>query len=224
MQKPVFKSLFISKNASELLTLHPFIDTHQIELTAHSFLNFTPVPFDLPERFDVVFFGSPRALMFFKSQYEIPSKAAIACVGSRTESLLQSMGYTIAFSGMNKGSISEVATEFATWLDTRTAFFPTSSRTLGTITDPIPPRQKIISTCYETTQIPKQLPSSEVCVFTSPSNVEAFLLENELNPNQTIIAWGKSSAAALHSHGVQVDHVLKSPDIACLLDVLERLD
>lgn len=207
-----------------MLALQPFIDQHQIELKAHSFLQFTPVKFDLPERFDVVFFGSPRALIFFKSQYEIPSKAVIACVGARTESLLKSMGYSIGFSGTDKGSISEVAAEFGTWLGERTAFFPSSSRTLGTITQEIPPRQKIVSTCYETTQVPKQLPPSEVCVFTSPSNVGAFLVDNALNPEQTIIAWGKSSAAALLSHGVEVDHVLKSPDVDSLLEVLEALD
>ena len=54
--------------------------------------------------------------MFYKSRSSIPAATSIACVGGKTAALLKSLGYTVAFNGEDKGTISEVATAFKIWL------------------------------------------------------------------------------------------------------------
>ncbi len=219
----MFKSLFISKNAAELGELSPFLEDRSIELIATSFLQFQPVSFALDTSYDVIFFGSPRAVTFFKSQYEIPSTTEIACVGGKTAALLASMGHPIAFNGADKGSINEVAASFAAWVGKRTVLFPVSSRSLGTISSSIPERQRIIVPCYKTTVNSREIPKADVYVFTSPSNVEGFLGKNKLENTVIVIAWGESTAAALKSNNQPLNYTLETPDLKSLLSVLTQL-
>ena len=76
--------IFISKNESELTTLKTFLKDRNEMLIAKTFLQFSPLAFQLERPFDIIFFGSPRAVMFFKAQMDIPASAKIACVSGKT--------------------------------------------------------------------------------------------------------------------------------------------
>lgn len=223
LQLPMLNSIFISKNSSEIQLLQQFADAHEIAITAHSFLDFKPLAFTLPRTFDVVFFGSPRAVMFYQSRYSISSDIAIASVGGKTSALLQSLGYTVAFNGEGKGSISEVAKAFQTWLGDRSALFPVSTKSLGTISKGVPARQVIHVECYDTQIIGKDLLQDfDVYIFTSPSNVEGFFLKNKLPKDAIIIAWGESTHRALTETGISAIQTLSDPSQAELIDVLTK--
>jgi uroporphyrinogen-III synthase len=216
-------SIFISKNSSEVQVLQQFADQNGIAITAHSFLEFKPLVFALPRAFDVLFFGSPRAVMFYQSKHSIPANVAIASVGGKTSALLQTLGYNVAFNGEGKGSISEVATAFQAWLDDRVALFPVSTKSLGTISKGIHARQVIHVECYETQIIGKSYTQDfEVYVFTSPSNVEGFFLENVLPKSATVIAWGESTHRALTENGVNSIQTLSHPSQEALIEVLPK--
>ena len=219
----MISSLFISKNSGETLELQQFADANGIELTTKSFLEFKPVAFELNQKFDVIFFGSPRAVMFFQSRYSIPNNIPIASVGGKTTALLQSMGFEVRFSGENKGSISEVAQQFQDWLGNRVALFPVSTKSLGTISKVLPSNQAIHVECYETVIVEHQLKDQfDAYVFTSPSNVEGFFAQNSIPEGATVIAWGESTAKALRQHQVQEFQVLKEPSQATLASLLSK--
>lgn len=213
----MFNSLFISKNDAELTELRAFTDSNGIILVNHSFLTFTPISFELTEPYDVLFFGSPRAVMFFKAKRDFSKNSTVACVGSKTKKLLESLGYQVAFSGEEQRSISEVAEDFKDWLGDRKVLFPISTRSLGTISKNIPPRQKILVECYETNIIGKEVPPCDCYVFTSPSNVEGFFQKNKLPVESKVIAWGESTAGSLDANNVSKYRVLSSPTIGELV-------
>ncbi|XOV66018.1 MAG: uroporphyrinogen-III synthase [Fluviicola sp.] len=219
----MIKSLFISKNPAEVTELQSFADTNSFRITAKSFLQFKPVPFDVPKEYQVIFFSSPRAVTFFHSRYSVPSGVHIASVGGKTTALLKSMGYEVAFTGEDKGSISEVATSFQNWLGDRKVLFPVSTKSLGTISKGLPPDQTIHVTCYET-QIQEHILEStfDVYVFTSPSNVEGFFAQNKLDGVSTVIAWGDSTAMALKKHQVFNFDVLREPSQSTLSSLLMK--
>lgn len=216
----MFKSLFISKNPGELGALQAFATENDYQLIAHSFLEFSPRPFSIDPSFDVLFFGSPRAVMFFKSQLDIPKDTAIACVGEKTELLLTSLGHPVDFSGSGKGSITEVADAFAKWVGERKVLFPVSSMSLGTFPKRLSEAQRQIVACYQTDVKGRRIATCDIYVFTSPSNVEGFLLENELPDDALIIAWGESTGNALQLAGSESFTVLSSPDIDCLIETI----
>lgn len=219
----MIKSLFISKNSGETLELQQFADANGIQLTTKSFLEFKPVAFDLNQKFDVLFFGSPRAVMFFQSRNSIPKNKPIASVGGKTSALLQSMGFEVSFNGENKGSISEVAQQFQQWLGDRAALFPISTKSLGTISKGLSSKQAIHVECYETVIVAHQLEDKfDAYVFTSPSNVEGFFAQNSIPEGPTVIAWGESTAKALQQYEIQDYKVLEEPSQAALTSLLSK--
>ena len=80
-------------------------------------------------------------------------------------------------------------------------FFPSSNKSLGTVQSIIDNRNKIIIETYKTLLVNKQVENHDYLVFTSPSNVEAFLLSNKVN-NQRVISIGPSTTKALKNAGI----------------------
>lgn len=218
----MLSSLFISKHASETLVLQEFAGANNIRLKSHSFLHFESISFLVPSTFDVIFFGSPRAVMFYQSRYSIPKNVALASVGGKTSVLLQKLGFNVSFNGEGKGSISEVAAAFQQWLGDRVVLFPVSTKSLGTISKGIPSRQTMHVECYETQIISKKLAQEfKAYVFTSPSNVEGFFEENSLPENAQIIAWGESTEKALKDQANRNITVLAEPSQEALVSFLQ---
>ena len=48
-----------------------------------------------------------------------------------------------------------------------------------------------------------QLPEAAILIFTSPSNVNAYFKENNVEPHHKIIAMGGATEAELRKHGVR---------------------
>lgn len=221
----MLRSLFISKHSSEISELQQFADAHQIEVFAQSFLQFSPLEFTLPESpFDVIFFGSPRAVMFYQSRNAISQNVAIAAVGGKTTALLESLGYTIAFNGEGIGGIAEVAQQFQEWLGDRTVLFPVSSKSLGTISKGLSNKQTFHVECYKTVVKELQLETTfDAYVFTSPSNVEGFFTGNSIPKDAKIIAWGESTAKALDNAGQDEMITLEQPTFQELIEKLKAI-
>jgi len=221
----MLKSLFISKHPSEIAELLQYAEDNQIEVFAQSFLQFNPLEFSLPETpFDVIFFGSPRAVMFYQSKNAISSSVKIAAVGGKTTALLESLGHTVDFNGDSIGNIAEVAKQFQDWLGDRTVLFPVSSKSLGTVSKGLSNKQTFHVECYKTIVKELQLDSTfDVYVFTSPSNVEGFFTGNTLPPEAKVIAWGDSTAEALQEAGIEDIITLAHPTFPELIAQLESL-
>ena len=78
-----------------------------------------------------------------------------------------------------------------------------------TITSQIPTEQKLEIAVYQTISTPQQIEKVDLYVFTSPSNLKAFLSVNEV-PLTSVIAWGNTTAQAISNSGMKLIHVLKS--------------
>ena len=68
------KKLFISKPLEEVSELVDFCQLNGYELIAESFLSFKAIPFTTESPFDVVFFGSKRAVEFYLQHEKINDK------------------------------------------------------------------------------------------------------------------------------------------------------
>lgn len=220
----MIKSLFISKHLSEIQPLSAFAVKQGISVKAFSHLSFEQVPFQLPAAFDVIFFSSPRAVTFYQSQHSIPQNVALASAGGKTTTVLERMGYSVDFNGDGKGSISEVAQAFQSWLGSRVALFPVSTLSLGTFSQGLTPRQASIATCYATKIKGTKLHwTFDAYVFTSPSNVDGFFIENTLPSEAYLIAWGESTAKALKKRTNATIHTLNAPTLDALIEYLKSV-
>jgi len=212
--------LFISKNVNEIEQLINFCQEREIELIAHSFLQFEAIPFKIESTYDAVFFGSPRAVDFFLDQEKLDSSVFIGCVGEITAQSLQEKGYTPNFIGKSAGDTSKIGLEFKEVVQDKKVLFPQSSISHRSIASLFPPDQINELSVYKTATYPKSIPNCDYYIFTSPSNVDGFLIENQLPSNAKIIAWGKTTEKYLIEKGLKVEHTLKNSTVEELIEYL----
>lgn len=214
------KSIFISKDRKEVDELANFLEADKIQLIPHSFLKFQANKFSIPTSFDIVFFGSPRAVSYFLASSKIQENIKIACVGNGTAKAVIEKGYTPDFIG-DDSNISNVATDFKNWCGKQIVLFPVSTISLKTVSQLFNENQKIELIVYNTSIEPAHIKACSTYVFTSPSNVAGFFIQNTLPMDAQIISWGKSTEGSLNERGVKSD-VLNEPTIDSLISLLQE--
>ena len=212
------KSIYITKELEDVTQLKQFCAFQNIDLHATSQLSFEAVPFTVIEPFEVVFFSSVRAGRFFLRSYDGPlSSLQFACIGEETA---QKFNIEFAFVGKEAGNPEKVAEKFKNWLGDKRLLIPHSSLSHKTIAETIPSSQCESVCVYNTLLSPQSIPESEVYVFTSPSNLAAFLQKNQVPESAKVIAWGNTTEKALRNSKVQVSKTLIKAQLEELLEVL----
>lgn len=214
------KQLFISKSITELDSLVLYCQHQNISIFAHSFLQFEALPFRVEKPFQAIFFGSPRAVDFFFEHESIIDECDIGCIGEITAQSILNRGYQPKFIGKNAGNPSEVGLEFKKIIGEKRVLFPQSITSNRSISSQFPENQIEEISIYKTLNNSTNIPDSSIYVFTSPSNVDGFLVENKIPATAQIIAWGKTTEKYLISKGFQVNRTLKEASIEELISVL----
>ena len=214
------KQLFISKNSNEIESLLNFCNTIDIQVVAHSFLQFEAIPFKIEEDYEVIFFGSPRAVDFFLSQEIIPSNSIIGCIGEITAQSLIKFGLKSDFTGTTSGDASMIAKEFKAFVGDKKVLFPQSNISNHSVSSVFDSSQIMEISIYKTAVYSKSIPNSNIYIFTSPSNVDGFLEENQINESSIVIAWGKTTEKHLFEKKIKVNHVLKDSNLNELIHLL----
>ena len=219
------KQVFISKPKSELLEILP--DLESFNLIAHSFLAFQGMTEEerdaWDEDADIIFFSSPRSVIFFFAQHPLFKGVKLACTGSATAAILNGMGHEVAFVGKNSGDMASVAEEFKTWCGDRKVLFPLSDRSLKTVSKAFPEDQKVEITVYKTIIESEKIPMCDIYVFTSPSNVEGFFLENKIPTKAHVVSWGKSTSKRLNEYNITPQYTLTDSTLNELIDHLRSV-
>lgn len=216
--------LFISKAEKETHFLQLFCQEHQWELDSQSLVDLHYNPdFVNPESYDCIFFGSKNAVDFYCSNYKIPTRVSIACVGSATSSRLLNLGYKPQFIGKKSGDPIQVAKAFRNFLGNRTCLFPHSNRSLGTVARLVPDHQKIERVLYFNHGEPLEVQKADIYVFTSPTNAQSFCEKNEPPAQAQYIAWGQSTAEAMLALHMEPNYILKNAQFKELIDVLHQI-
>lgn len=187
-----------------------FCKKQQLDLIAHSLISFESKDFEVSNSYDVIFFSSIRSAEFFLRKEKIDDSKKIACIGQETATKLLSLGMKVDFIGVNSGNPSEVARTFKDWLVNRNVLIPHSSESLFSITEFLNLDQVILIEVYKTVLEPTIIPICDCYVFTSPTNVRAFLLSNEMISLKYVVAWGKSTEKELVLNKIPVMKVLQT--------------
>ena len=220
-QNKVIRSLFISRPKEEVPFLQKFCAKNNITLHAQSQISFEAHTFRITKPFDVVFFSSIRAANFFLASYRDSNTYLTACIGETSAIKLRNLGLDVQFVGKKSGKPEEVAKDFAEWLGDRRLLFPRSDLSNRSVAKFIKPEQVEEIQVYRTLFSCKTVPLSDVYVFSSPSNVHAFLTCNP-RPVGRIIAWGETTKKALEDCDLPVSHTLENSTEEELIKLLEE--
>ncbi|MNL36427.1 uroporphyrinogen-III synthase [compost metagenome] len=132
--------------------------------------------------------------------------------GRGSEDSLRRAGHLADYVGEG-GDIEEVAELFAEEVSGKTVLFPRAQDSLLSIQKALKPDTKVVDLPIYETVIEEDIDQTyaDVLIFTSPSNVDAYFVDNLLEPGQQVIAIGNSTAKKFDEMGVK--YVLPySPD------------
>jgi uroporphyrinogen-III synthase len=127
------------------------------------------------------------------SSKTIPENIEVACVGNGTANYIKSKGYNPSFIGEKSGKIDSVAEDFKTWLGDRKVVFAQAKDSNRSFSSVINSSNSTEISVYETIINSATIVESDIYVFTSPSNVDGFLLENSISEYSIIIDWGDTT-------------------------------
>lgn len=216
--------LFFSSDQIESASLISFCAENNLELYAQSLIDWESIPFEWFGDEAIIFFSSPRSVSFFTKGIERNlDEYVLACVGKGTASALQRIGFKAEFVGQQGGNPEQVAQEFKKFAGGRKVLFPMAAESLQTISGLLPENQKNLLPVYRTIQKSVHIPECMIYVFTSPSNVNAFLELNTVAETSFVIAWGSSTRSCLETNGIRVYKSLNKAGIPELLEVLNEI-
>lgn len=216
------KSIFISKDLRELALLPTFCKENSIALTAQSLIEFKAIDFEVKADFDALFFSSIRAFDFYTQVAKTEGKL-LACIGESTAQRIEEKGYRLDFIGSTAGNPDLVAQEFRMWLGEQKVLIPISVQSNRSISKALNPSQFEEVMIYETISKSVIVAPQQHYIFTSPSNVESYLLKNSLPGSSKIIAWGKTTEQRLNIFGISPDVVLKTSTEKELVGILAQI-
>lgn len=216
------QKVFISRNEEDIPVLTMQIKEAGFDLIAKSMINFESVLFDktLPNS-DWIFFSSASAVRHFFNQNPLINNQKFGVIGEGTANELKKYGIP-DFVGDSINTL-ETAERFYTNIGERIVLFPGSENSLRNIQSVFPPKQVVDLICYRTIAAPAPMGFPDILIFSSPSNVHAYLLLNHLNPHQKVIAFGHSTAKALQESGVNDIIIPESLSDEGLLKAINRI-
>lgn len=205
------EKVFITREISENSYFRKALEKHNIVIDARSLIRTFPIINKLDsyilKNIDWIFFSSKNAIdYFFKLEPQISKKTKFGVLGRASEDTLRRYGRVPQFNGEEEGiDTADIAKEFAQIADGQTILFPCAKDSLRTIQKELSSETKIIELPVYETVIESDVEPvySNVMIFTSPSNVEAYFAENLIEPGQKVICIGRSTGKKFDEMGVK---------------------
>ncbi|WP_200912330.1 hydroxymethylbilane synthase [Pedobacter sp. Leaf216] len=201
--------VFISREIGEHSYFRRALENNNIEIEGRSLIRTFPIVTVLDQfilrQVDWVFFSSRNSVeYFFNLKPVLPKKTKFGVVGRGSEDALRKFGHFADFVG-ESGDITEVAEDFAQLVSGQQVLFPRAQDSLQSIQKSLPADAKIIDLPIYETVIEEDIDQSyaDVLIFTSPSNVDAYFVDNLLEPGQQVIAIGNSTGKKFDEMGVK---------------------
>ncbi|MFC3198435.1 hydroxymethylbilane synthase [Parapedobacter deserti] len=223
--------VFITRDLSEASYFYRAMAKHGIAVDGRSLIKIFPIinkldPYIL-KYVDWIFFGSKNGIEnFFRLEPRLSKRTKFAVIGRGSEEMLRQFGHTPNFSGERLGiNMNEIAAEFAKVASGTTVLIPRAKESLETIQKSLTADTKIINLPVYQTRIDTNVDKSnaDVLIFTSPSNVEAYFVDNLIDPGQKIICIGRSTGKKIEELGLP--YILPySPDEIGLAEAVFGLD
>ncbi len=203
------QKVFISRELSDQSYFSRALKKRGIEIEARSLIRTVAVINKLDhyilKNIDWVFFTSKNAVeYFFHLNPLLPKKVKFGVMGSGSEDMLRRKGHFANYTGEGVDP-EDVAADFARRANGTTVLFPSAENSLRSVQHGLSADTRIIDLpVYETILEDEVEPSgAEILVFTSPSNVEAYFADNLLQPDQKVIAIGRSTGKKLEELNVK---------------------
>jgi hydroxymethylbilane synthase len=192
------QKVFVSKDCKETDYLPRALKNLGFTVQIQSLIEFKQVKMYLMPVSDWIFFSSKRAVKYFFQQEPKIGKVKFGCISKETAMELRQFGHRADFIGQNADT-KFVGKQFASIAGSSKVLFPIAKDSMQSIQYQLNKRDNAINiVVYETLMHPVTIdPDTQIFVFTSPSNVDAFFAKNKWQESYKAIAMGEATEAAL---------------------------
>ncbi|MGB4774595.1 MAG: hydroxymethylbilane synthase [Daejeonella sp.] len=205
------KHVFITRELPEASYFRRAMQNHEIEIEDRSLIKTVSTIHNLDpyilKYVNWIFFSSKNAIeYFFELKPLLSKKIKFGVLGRGSEEALRKLGKIPDFNGEDEGiDTSDIGEKFAKIANGSTVLFPGAKDSLRTVQKALSTETKIIDLPVYETVMKDEIPQSfaDVLVFTSPSNVEAYFIDNLLEPDQKVVCIGKSTGKKFDEMGVK---------------------
>ncbi len=196
-------SVFITRMPRGDSYLKNVLKGNGFTLEEHALIEMTPVHFGFFPTCDWIFFSSKHAVKFFFEQEPVLSKEKFACVGKPTSDELRKYGKRADFIGSSTDT-RMIGKQFASLAGSSKVLFPRAKESMRSVQQQFVKPELIVDlVVYETLKRNDiSVPTADILVFTSPSNVEGWFEKYTMNKNQKVVAMGDATANALKQHHI----------------------
>lgn len=220
--KDIPSSIWISRDLKKDSIFRKVIKKNNHKITDESLIKLDSKNINSLPDCNWIFLNSAFALdsiLHLKNDFNMKK---IAAFGPATAKHIQKNGLNVDFIGL--GTPQQVAEKFDSIISSKEiVFIPSSNKSLGTVQGILKDSNKKLLDTYTTILIDKKLKHYDLLVFTSPSNVEAFLNSNKIS-DQKVISIGPSTTSALKNAGIiNVFESFESSELALADTVLSLI-
>ena len=208
-------AVFITRNEKKDDFFKRCLEAHGYKVFAQSLIEIKRVPMVKLVKTDWVFFSSKNSVKHFFEQKPDVEGTKFGAVGKATADEIRKFGKRADFIGSSDDT-RMTGKKFSALIGSKTVLFPQAKESMRSIQRQLPKKENVKDVVvYETIKNPEsriQNIESDILVFTSPSNVEAFfenkgnspLLRRGVGGEAAVIAMGEATAKALRKYKVKV--------------------
>lgn len=192
------KKVFISRDQKKEDYFSSALSRLGFVVEGKSLIEFKQIRIKELPKTDWIFFSSKHAVRYFFNQKPDTGNARFACLGTGTSAELRAHGKRADFIGQST-DVRLVGKQFSSKIGNAKVLFPIARGSLKSIQMQIQKRENVFNLeVYATLKHSVEIPEdTEVLVFTSPSNVEAYFEKNKWKAHQQAIAMGDATGKAL---------------------------
>ncbi|WP_035843481.1 uroporphyrinogen-III synthase [Crocinitomix catalasitica] len=222
----MIKKLFISRELTADSKIISWATSNNFDVIAHSLIKIVPV-LDLKiPRTDWIFFSSPKGAIAYLNNYKILAKK-IGVLGIGTAQPIIERGIKVDFIGEASHSPEEIAKCFQKALNINdTIFLPISQRSKKSVLKVISKTHQTLAwVTYKTNFVSVFFDMAfDAMIFTSPSNLESYLVNNTIPSHAQIISIGQTTANTYKELNLKGNLIIAdSPTEEGLILALENL-
>lgn len=169
---------------------------------------------------DWTFFSSAQGVKHFLEQQTVTSKY-IGVMGEGTQKALQTFGYQADFIGQSSDPVLVGHALKQHLKPNQKILFPASEISKRSIASQLTEQEIIHLPTYRTIPLSISIDAQDIYIFTSPSNVDGFLISQNL-PDAYYIAYGPTTGNYLRQKGVKNISTLEQVSSDLLLHTIKE--
>ncbi|MFL5753887.1 MAG: hydroxymethylbilane synthase [Bacteroidia bacterium] len=198
------KKVFITRNLRASDYFYRALSRLSFAPSGKSLIEFKTIEIKELPAVDWVFFSSKHAVKYFFMQKPALRNVKFGCISKQTAQELRNIGKRADFIGQSTDT-KLIGKQFASLIGSSKVLFPVAKESMRSVQLQFPKKDNAIDlVVYQTVKHAVKVDEdTDIIVFTSPSNVDAFFEKNKLLAHQKAVGMGDATANALERKGIK---------------------